>query len=333
MAASKKSVLFIGPRFFGYEVSICDALKANGYDVDFFDERTSNNSLMKAVFRVKKSLLTTLVEKYYKDITRQIKDKKYDFFFLIKGEVVPQSFIVDFKKNNPEAKLIYYTYDSINNNNKNSVYILKHFDKCFSFDFKDVAANPELKLKHLFYTREYQAQIKAPAQRKYTMSFVGTLHSNRYTIIKALAANFSDTFVFFFSPAKWFFWFEKTFKTYYKNVQWSEVSFNKLTQQDVAEIFGESKSVLDIQRFGQSGLTMRTFEVLAAGAILVTTNTAIRQAEFFDPNYIVVVDDINDVKNTEEIKNKTAALKGSILTINPAFDKYFVNNWVNEFFV
>jgi len=332
MAASKKSVLFIGPRFFGYEVSICDAIIANGYGVDFFDERTSNNSLMKAVFRVKKSLLTTLVEKYYKNITEQIKGKRYDFFFLIKGEVVPQSFIVDFKKNNPAAKLIYYTYDSINNNNKNSVYILKHFDKCFSFDFNDVAAHPVLKLKHLFYTNQYNQQDMVPAKRKYTISFVGTLHSNRYTVIKALFKNFSDTFVFFFSPAKWFFWFEKTFKSYYKDIQWADVSFNKLTQQDVANIFGESKSVLDIQRFGQTGLTMRTFEVLAAGAILVTTNTAIRQAEFFDADYIVVVDDINAQKNVLEIKEKTGALNGSFLTANPAFDKYFVNNWVKEFF-
>lgn len=332
MTAATKTVLFISPKFFGYEVSICDALKANGFSVDFFDERTSNNSLMKAVFRVNKSLLTTVVKNYYAAITNKIKGRKYDFFFLIKGEVVPQSFIVDFKKNNPNAKLIYYTYDSINNNNKNSVYILKHFDKCFSFDFNDVAANPALQLKHLFYTAEYKQQTKTADKRKYNISFVGTLHSNRYSVIKTLFSNFTDTFVFFFSPAKWFFLFEKTFKSYYNKIQWNDVSFNKLTQQDVAAIFGESKSVLDIQRFGQSGLTMRTFEVLAAGAVLVTTNSSIRQAEFFDANYIVVVDDIDSEAIIDEIKSKTLGLKQGILTSKPAFDKYFVNNWVKEFF-
>ncbi|AMR32936.1 hypothetical protein A0256_16675 [Mucilaginibacter sp. PAMC 26640] len=332
MSAHKKNILFVGPRFFGYEVSICKALEANGYAVDFYDERTSNNSFMKAVFRVKKDLLTAIVEKYYNNITELIKNNDYDFFFLLKGEVVPQSFIVDFKKNNPKAKLIYYTYDSINNNNKNSMYILKHFDKCFSFDFNDTKKHPSLKLKHLFYSKEYPERRKLAQDRKYTLSFVGTLHSNRYAIIKSLMANFKNTFVFFFSPAKWFFWFEKTFKSHYKDISWADVSFDKLTQQDVADIFGNSKSVLDIQRFGQTGLTMRTFEVLAAGAILVTTNSAIREVDFFDPNFIVVVDDINDAKNTVEITKRTDALRGGILEINPKFEQYFVNNWIKEFF-
>jgi len=332
MSHIANKILFISPRFFGYEVSICKALEANGYSVDFYDERTSNNSIMKALFRVNKNLLRALVEKYYSNITKSISAVKYDFFFLIKGEVVPQSFITDFRKNNPEAKLIYYTYDSITNNNKNSMYILKHFDKCFSFDFNDTVTHPTLKLKHLFYAEEYQRQIKVAQDRKYTISFVGTLHSNRYKVIKDVMAHFTDTFVFFFSPAKWFFWFEKNVKGAYKAISWADVSFNKLTQQDVANIFGESKSVLDIQRFGQTGLTMRTFEVLAAGAILVTTNVSIKQTDFFDPNYIVIINDEMNAENISEIKERVDALNESIFTANPNFSKYFVNNWVKEFF-
>lgn len=332
MDIKNKSILFIGPKFFGYEVAICNALIENGFTVDFFDERTSNNSIMKAVFRVKRDLLNTLVVKYYKKIAQRIEGKRYDFLFLIKGEVIPQSFIVDFKRKNPDAKLIYYTYDSINNNNKNSLYILKHFDKCYSFDFDDVVAHPELKLKHLFYTKDYAQANSVPSERKYTISFVGTLHSNRYSVIKSLFSNFSNTFVFFFSPAKWFFWFEKTFKNHYKTIQWADVSFNKLTQADVAQIFVKSNSVLDIQRFGQTGLTMRTFEVLAAGAILVTTNKNILKAEFYDPNHIVVIEDIKEHKCVEEVENKINLLNRGILKENPAFEKYFVNNWVKEFF-
>jgi len=136
MASSKKLVLFISPAFFGYEFSIIDAIKANGLDVDFFDERTSNNSFFKAIFRVKKDLLKTAINKYYKKIMQQVLKKDYAYFLLIKGEVVPEWFILEFKKANPNAKLIYYTYDSFNNNNANSIYILKHFNEWYSFDFE-----------------------------------------------------------------------------------------------------------------------------------------------------------------------------------------------------
>src|SRR5690606_29410790 len=51
----------------------------------------------------------------------------------------------------------------------------------------------------------------------------------------------------------------------------------------------KSKAVLDIQRVGQSGLTMRTFEVLASGAILVTSNSAIINEPFFDPTRVFVI--------------------------------------------
>jgi hypothetical protein len=332
MVNRQKRILFISPAFFGYEISICDALKENGYLVDYYDERTSNNSLMKAVFRIKKSLLNNVVKKYYQSITDKVRDKKYDYFFLIKGEVVPESFIIDFKNNNPGARLIYYTYDSIKNNNKNSIYILKHFDDCYSFDFEDVKTNPLLKIKHLFYTKEYTAPHEAPEDRKYTIAFVGTLHSNRYQVVKVLFEKIKDTFVFFYSPARWFFILERIFKNHYKGIGWSDVSFNKLTKQGVADIFRLSKSVLDIQRFGQTGLTMRTFEVLASGAILVTTNTYIKEAKFYDPDYIIVIEDFNDLKKIEEIKTKTISLKEDMLTKNPGFEEYFVNNWVKEFF-
>jgi hypothetical protein len=331
MIPEKKSVLFICPAFFGYEISIKNALKENGYDVDFFDERTSNGSIAKAIFRVKKSLLNRAVNRYYSNIIEKIKLKRYDYFLLIKGEVVPESFIVEFKKNNPFAKLIYYTYDSFHNNNSNSIFILKHFDVCYSFDFEDVKNNHSLKLKHLFYTQEYLVPT-GKREKKHEIAFVGTLHSARYPVIKELFSKFSNTYAFFYMPAKWFYIFERLFKKDFKKVKMSDVSFKKLSRQQVADIFKDSKSVLDIQRFGQTGLTMRTFEVLASGTILITTNSYIRQAEFYDPNHIIVLDMINSGSCIEEIKKKIQ--NESATSFNRDFipEKYFINNWVKEFF-
>lgn len=326
--------LFISPAFFGYEISIKNAIIENGYNVDFFDERTSNNSFLKAVFRTKKNLLKGLINRYYKGIAKKTKRKKYDFFLLIKGEVVPEWFILEFKKENPNAKLIYYTYDSFKNNNSNSIYLLKHFHSCFSFDFEDVKNNSSLKLKHLFYTKEFLNNLNsATSIKKYAISFVGTLHSNRYVTIKNLFSKFDNTFIFYYLPAKWLFVWDKLSKRTFKNTKWSEVSFNKLSKQQVADIFKSSKSVLDIQRFGQTGLTMRTFEVLAVGAVLITTNPYIRNADFYNPDNIIVLEDINSPLNVAVIKNKIDIINlNTNLMVNNQIEKFFINNWVKEFF-
>jgi hypothetical protein len=327
----EKSVLFISPAFFGYEISICNAIEKNGYSIDFFDERTSNNSFLKAIFRVKKSLLSSAINKYYNKILNNIKEKQYTHFLLIKGEVVPVWFIKAFKELNPGAKLIYYTYDSFNNNNQNSLYILEHFDSCYSFDFEDVKLNPIFKLKHLFFTDEFLTHSNSPF-KKYTISFVGTLHSARYKIVKSLFSKIDNNFVFFYSPAKWFFFLEKTFKKDHKNISTSEVSFKKISRSDVADIFKSSKSVLDIQRTGQTGLTMRTFEVLASGAILITTNAYVKQTEFYNPLYMIVCDDLNQ----DEVYSFKASLEKLPAPNTPLFnelDDCYINNWVKEFFI
>jgi hypothetical protein len=332
MDTKRQLVLFISPAFFGYEVSIKDAIRENGYEVDFFDERTSNNSVLKAVFRVKKDLLNAAINNYYRKIFKKIKNKHYSYFLLIKGEVVPEWFIADFKKENPDARLIYYTYDAFNNNNRHSIYILKHFHVCYSFDFEDVKNNPSLKLKHLFYTKEFINRPETDQKRPYDISFVGTLHSNRYGTIKNLFGRFNTTFLFYYLPAKWLFAFDKLTKKSHKKIKWSEISFDKLSKQQVADIFMQSKSVLDIQRFGQTGLTMRTFEVLAAGAVLITTNAYVKQADFYNGDQIVVLEDIISMGNVEQIKNKLHFTTSGNNFINKEFDKYFVNNWVKEFF-
>jgi len=327
----KGTVLFISPAFFGYETSICSAIELNGYQVDFFDERTSNNSFLKAVFRVKKNLLNYTINKYYSKILNQVKEKKYTHFLLIKGEVVPVWFITAFKEFNPDAKLIYYTYDSFNNNNQNSLFILEHFDLCYSFDFNDVKLNPTFKLKHLFFTNEFLTSSNNP-DKKYSISFVGTLHSARYKIVKNLLEKVDNTFIFFYSPAKWFFLMEKILKKDHRSISRSEVSFKKISRKSVSEIFKSSKSVLDIQRTGQTGLTMRTFEVLASGAILVTTNPYIKQAKFFDPSYIIVYDDLNQDHITHFLKNLQELPPLNKPLFNELDDCY-INNWVKEFFV
>lgn len=327
----KKTVLFISPAFFGYEKNIRDAIRENGYEVDYFDERPSNNAFMKALVRVQRKSINFIIEKHFDKISEQIKNKKYDYFFLIKGEAIPDKFIIEFKKNNPSAKLIYYTYDSFNNNTNHSYHIQKHFDSCYSIDFRDVENNPNLRLKHLFYSKEFLVEdLQGGMERPYEISFVGTLHSNRYSVMKTTFELFKNYYLFLYSPAKWWFLYNKVFNKEYKNIKWSTISFHKLSLSEVASIFHKSQSVLDIQRYGQAGLTMRTFEVLASGSLLITTNQFIKYADFYNEDHIVILPEDGVISETkvEEIKSKLILEKARL----PNFEKYYVNNWIREFF-
>lgn len=326
----KKTVLFISPAFFGYEKNIKDAIRENGYEVDYFDERPSNNAFMKALVRVQRKSINFIIEKHFDKISEEIKNKKYDYFFLIKGEAIPAKFILEFKKSNPSAKLIYYTYDSFNNNTNHSYHIQKHFDSCYSIDFRDVENNPSLKLKHLFYSKDFLIENAESMQRPYEISFVGTLHSNRYSVMKSTFELFKNYYLFLYSPAKWWFLYNKLFNKEYKNIKWSTISFNKLNLGEVAYIFRKSQSVLDIQRYGQAGLTMRTFEVLASGSLLITTNQFIKNVDFYDDKHIVILPEDGAITkaNIQEIKSKLSVEKTKLQN----FEKYYVNNWIKEFF-
>jgi hypothetical protein len=328
-SVTTKRILFICPAFFGYEISVKNALIENGYEVDYFDERTSNSSFLKAISRVNKNLLAFSIKKYYSGIWKRIRHIEYDFFLLIKGEVVPEDFILKVKNKNNHIKLIYYTYDSRNNNNKHSLNILKYFDKLYSFDFVDTENDKRFQLKHLFYSNEFQINSNI-SNRDFQISFVGTLHSNRYDTVKKLFSNFNNYYIFLFSPAKWWFILNKLINKKYKKISYKEVSFKKISRDVVANIFKSSYAVLDIQRNGQSGLTMRTFEVLASGAILVTTNKYIKAADFYNESNIVIVDDSDFGASINEIKNK---LSQSIIRHEIDITKYHVNNWVKDFFM
>ena len=69
-----------------------------------------------------------------------------------------------------------------------------------------------------------------------------------------------------------------------------EFMFATLPISAVNDIFMSSRAVLDVTHPRQCGLTMRTLETLGASKKLVTTNTAVRGYDFYDPTNIAVID-------------------------------------------
>jgi hypothetical protein len=63
-----------------------------------------------------------------------------------------------------------------------------------------------------------------------------------------------------------------------------------MSAETISQHYNESAAILDIEHPNQSGLTMRTFEVIASGKKLVTTNKKIVEHDFYEPARICVID-------------------------------------------
>lgn len=289
MTNNEGRILIVSPSFFGYEKSIQQAFANEGAcDVDLHDERPSNGSVQRALVRIAPALLSRSIKQHFLQILSQTARHHYKLIVVIKGEVTPLWFLQTLRDRNPQAVFVFYSFDSIDNSSQCRT-IFPAFDYLFSFDRRDVANHRELQYKPLFYSEEFQ--LPHHESRTYDLSFVGTVHSNRYKFVKSVAQQVSTDrqFFFFYVQASWYFWINKIGP--FRGIPRTAVNFESISREDVARVFGASRAVIDVQRKGQAGLTMRTFEVLASGAALVTTNTHIRSEDFFDESRILVLDD------------------------------------------
>lgn len=319
-------MLLISPRFFGYERDIASAFERKGLRVDFVDERPSNGAFIKAMFRVRPGLLRRSVDRYYRRTLERLAhdyDYDYDLVLVVKGEVVPRWFLERVRELAPRAVFAFYTFDSLANS-PHARSLKPVFEHRYSFQVE--AHDPDLRLKHLFYGPEFRPVATADP-RRYDVAFVGTLHSDRYRFVKRVLAGFHSPFVYFYSQARWFFVVKRLVDARLRGVDGADVHFDKLDRASVADVFRNALAVLDMQHDQQSGLTMRSFEVLASGAYLVTTNPA---ASALAGERAIVVPATPSEQEVQALVDRLSALP--VPTGAPAgFERHAVGAWVEEF--
>lgn len=294
---TNKKVLLICPKFFNYHIEIKNIIMELGMDVDWFDERPSNDNITRALIRINKKILSNQIEKYYKKIYSTIENKKYEYMLIVKPEAISSEFILKFKKNNPNAKVIMYLWDSIKNN-KNAKRNLKLVDKAFSFDKEDCSMY-NMNFRPLFYLKKYEDIANCKAIEKYSVAFIGTVHSDRYDVLmkvkeKLIKEGYSVYF-YMYIQSKFIYYLKKLVFREFKNSSVDEFNFTPLTQNEVIDLIKQSKCILDIQHLRQTGLTMRTLEMLGANKKLITTNREVINYDFYNEKNINIVNrDISD---------------------------------------
>lgn len=285
-----KKVLFLSAGFFGYESHIKIGLEEMGAQVDFFNERLSDTIFSKGIIRVRKNWYQRVIDAYYNRIIESAKQKQYNFLFIIKGETVPVKFLNDFRSCNPKALMIFYAYDTLAEY-PSTIQLLPLFDKTFTFEPAD-AVQYKMSFRPLFALSEYRLK-PVPEKKKLDVVFIGTAHSDRYSVGEKVRKQFRElglkTFFYYYSPSRIAFLLRRLFDPQMKHFAPSLLSFKKLSHAQIAQYYAETMAVLDINKPKQLGITIRTFEALAAGVKVITTNQDIVNYPFHDPQNILVI--------------------------------------------
>ncbi|PVH25603.1 CgeB family protein [Sphingobacterium corticibacter] len=325
---NNKSILILSVKFFNYENLIKEELTQMGAYVDIYDERPSNSFLSKVVIRLKKDLYRTSIKRYYEKLMEKLQFKSYDYFLLIKGEAIPSFFIDFLRENNENIKMIYYTYDSFKNN-KNGLNNLHLFDSSYTFDRKD-AISYGINFRPLFFAGDYASLYRERDDLKYTVAFIGTAHSDRYSISERVRqwceSNGKNMFAFYFSPSELLFYINRLIKKSFRGFRIRHISFHSLSHLEIKEIYRRSVAILDINHPDQDGLTMRTFETLGAGRKLITTNPNIKKYPFYNTQNVMIID-------REQVDFDPAFFETEFLNFEPQlYAAMSLRGWLEEVF-
>jgi hypothetical protein len=287
-----KSILFLSPSFFGYEVAIKDKLVELGANVFNVDDRPSNSLVTKGLIRIHKGLAKDIINKYYADVAERCAQEEFDVIFLLNPEALPLSFLEVCKLRWPKAYYVMYMWDSIKNR-KHTLDFLPYCDRVFTFDRGDAKAYG-FSFRPLFYLDAYGAVRQGEKPNyKYDLCFMGTAHSDRYPIVREVrdwcCERGLSCFFYFYVQGKGMYWVN-SFRSKGAMPGMEEVSFTKMSVADIVGVVAASRAVLDIQHPKQTGLTMRTLETLGAGRKLVTTNLDVQEYSFYHHKQVQVID-------------------------------------------
>ena len=321
-----KRILFVSPKTFNYELEIKRKLEELGAQVDYFDERPSNSPFIKASIRINRFPIRNIINRHYEKIIEANYNKKYNYIFFIHLETPFPKLLKRLKNSNPQGKYMLYMWDSMIHC-PNTTELVKYFDVVFTFDRLD-SLRYNFRYRPLFFLNDYSKPYSQVI--KYDISFIGTIHSDRYSIISQLRKQASELnlttkwYLFMHNKALFYKLKFSNWKNFDANIQ--DFSFVSLNIEMVIKILQKSKMIIDIQHPENDGLTMRTLEVLGLKKKLITTNKDIIHSDFYDANNIYIIDRLNPKLNSEFFNTDYHEVEPEI------YWKYSIDNWIKEIF-
>jgi hypothetical protein len=332
-------IILISPKFFKYQDSICDEIRCEGGFVHYYDERNNPSSMGKIILRKVPKLLKNKINTYYASITVKEKDFHPDFVIVISPETMTSYAVTKLKEAFIGAKFVLYMWDSIENKNAKNIYQL--FDMCYSFDQKD-CKKYGFTFRPLFFIPEYETLLLSPESigkkrqinkaenidKQYTLAFIGSVHSDRAKILYFLEQqckkNNWNYYYYIYFPGKLMLNIRILFDKYLRKLDSNNFHTTALPISEVVKILENTNCVIDINHPKQIGLTMRTIEMLGQQKKIITTNSYVKEYDFYVPSNQIIINREKIEINGEDIS------KSFISTDFQVYEKYTLRYWLQE---
>ena len=317
-----KNLLFIGPKFYNYHEVIKKGFEDAGYIVDYFNDRPDDKFFTKAFIRINKKLLKNKIYKYFNLIKEKASVKNYDVIFVLYGQSFSNSMMLELKKISPNSRFVFYMYDPISSMPDRAEFS-QIFDDCYSFDSEDCKKYSNFKFVPLFFSFDNYPIEKIIYDASAILTIMPGKYEKMVSMIKELEHNNYTFFKIFYLQSKLIWLYYKLTKKEFKESTISEFTYKRLSQEKVKQYMSQSKFILDCPKEGQTGLTIRTFEALAANKKLITTNKHVVEYDFYRPENIYVYNGKFDFNNVF-FKSEYVPISDEIKA------NYTINSWVKK---
>jgi hypothetical protein len=317
-----KKALLIMPSWI-YATYITKALEQKGYSVDYFSDRPSESFYSKTLIRIWKPLDFYQILPYQNRILKRASEVKYDFILVINGESFSPDFFQQLAGRQKKAKKIYFIWDTLafyQKRIKNTPY----FDFVFSFEKKDCEKYGFYFLSD-FYTDCFKPE-SLPIE--YDYSFISTAKPGKigdYLCIKSELENrgFTKGYTHLYIQGKLIYQYFALKNSDFRQIGFKNMSTEKISYEDYATITKKSRYVIDCVTKGQTGLTMKVFEALAAKKKIITNNSSVADYDFYDPRNIWIFG-----SNSNEEFWKPGFF--SEITSEEAIKHYSLDAWIDK---
>lgn len=281
----QEKILFITYDLSGYYKSVYEELCRQYQTVDFYDlsayDYKYKNFFEKAHSFLYKITTGEKLKNYYRylPVINQVKDNTYDITVIVRPDLLTNSHLKAIRK--ASKYFIAYYHDSVNNI-KRKEKILHYFDKVFSYEKADVEKYGfQFVSNFIYWDNQYQNTTK-----EFEVYSVMS-HDYRFPTLKKVALLLKEMGISFQFHAI-------THKDLHDDL--IKIDSKRITNDEIIAGILKSNVILDIHKYGvQDGLTYRVFEALGFRKKLITTNKDVRTYDFYNPNNIFVIEDVNNI--------------------------------------
>lgn len=336
-------ILFLTYFYYDIHVPIVEEMIKQGHEVTIIEDRKirhdfnsrHQNRLINVAKRIIRYFLQS--EKRYWDkqfLLNPVLKSFYDILVCQPGYSFCPYLLKQLRLYNPNIKSCVMIHDS--SNYYNYYHYKDYYNRVYTFDYEDAKRISGVSVLGAYWVPTVKQDTV------YDIVFVGSDHDDRYEIISKVYPQLENKGINSFirvvslkpvirqtkrySLIDYFCrkkqseligeWQEKIKKPY--------VTENPIAFEAVTGLINKSNCILETEREGQSGITLRDMWALASGKKILTTNTYLKNVPFYNAEQIMFIDRENPSIDLSFIKErKDFPLSSHILAQR-------IDNWVKR---